>query len=88
MRRRQAASDLDDRIRKHFPEYMPMGVRMAEMMEMGRPKNTIGSSFEGPFGDLDAGGMFTVVKVRAGIATCDDPGWYKHPPGTVAEAVS
>jgi hypothetical protein len=80
--------DLDERIRKHFPQYMPMGVGMAEMMEMGRPKNTIGSSFEGPFGELDAGGMFTVVKVRAGIATYEDPGSYKHPPGTVAEAVS
>jgi len=80
--------DLDERIRKHFPQYMPMGVGMAEMMEMRRPKNTIGSSFEGPFGELDAGGMFTVVKVRAGIATYDDPGRYKHPPGTVAEAVS
>jgi hypothetical protein len=32
--------------------------------------------------------MFTVVKVRAGIASYEDPGPYKHPPGTVAEAVS
>ncbi len=31
--------------------------------------------------------MFTVVKVRAGIRSYEDPGWYKHPPGTVAEAV-
>jgi FtsP/CotA-like multicopper oxidase with cupredoxin domain len=81
------AEDLDTRIRKYFPDYMPMGVGMAEMMEMGRPPNTIGSSFEGPFGELDAGGMFTVVKVRAGITSYDDPGWYRHPPGTVAEAV-
>ena len=30
--------------------------------------------------------MFTVVKVRPGLATADygDPGWYKHPEGTVA----
>ena len=30
--------------------------------------------------------MFTVVKVREGLARGDykDPGWYKHPPGTVA----
>ena len=30
--------------------------------------------------------MFTVVKVRNGLARNDykDPGWYKHPPGTVA----
>jgi hypothetical protein len=32
------------------------------------------------------GGMFSVVKVREGLARNDykDPGWYKHPPGTVA----
>jgi hypothetical protein len=32
------------------------------------------------------GGMFTVVKVRPGLAATDysDPGWYKHPEGTVA----
>lgn len=80
--------DLDKRIRKYFPDYMPTSAGMAEMMEMGRPKNTIGSSFEGPFGELDAGGMFTVVKVRAGITSYEDPGPYKHPPGTVAEAVA
>jgi hypothetical protein len=32
------------------------------------------------------GGMFTVLKVREGLAAGDykDPGWYKHPQGTVA----
>jgi len=40
--------DLDERIRKHFPGHMPMGLGMAEMMEMGRPKNIVGSSFEDP----------------------------------------
>jgi hypothetical protein len=32
------------------------------------------------------GGMFTVMKVREGLARNDyaDPGWFKHPPGTVA----
>jgi hypothetical protein len=79
--------DLDARIRKFFPNYMAMGSSMAEMMEMGRPANTIGSRVDGPFGDTDAGGMFTVLKVRAGITSYNDPGWYKHPPGTVAEAV-
>jgi manganese oxidase len=30
--------------------------------------------------------MFTVVKVRDGLSREDygDPGWFKHPPGTVA----
>jgi len=32
------------------------------------------------------GGMFSVVKVRDDLAPGDyrDPGWFKHPPGTVA----
>jgi len=30
------------------------------------------------------GGMFTVVKIRDEITSYEDPGWYKHPPGTVA----
>jgi hypothetical protein len=41
---------------------------------------------EGPFGALGMGGMFSVVKVRRNQKRGDytDPGWFKHPPGTVA----
>jgi hypothetical protein len=41
---------------------------------------------EGPFGALEMGGMFTVLKVRDGLKAGDyrDPGWYRHPKGTVA----
>ena len=42
----------------------------------------------GPFGPIDMGGMFTILKVRDGISTYEDPGWYRHPPGTVAERAS
>ncbi len=62
---------------------------MAEMgeMEMPLPENTLPmmTGF-GQFGPIEMGGMFTVVKVREGLAADDyrDPGWYKHPPGTVA----
>jgi hypothetical protein len=40
----------------------------------------------GPFGDnITMGGMFTIVKVRDRLASYDqDPGWYQHPPETVA----
>ena len=40
----------------------------------------------GPFGDyIGMGGMFTILKVRNRLASYDrDPGWYKHPPGTVS----
>ena len=31
------------------------------------------------------GGLFTIVKVRDRLKSYDeDPGWYQHPPGTVA----
>jgi FtsP/CotA-like multicopper oxidase with cupredoxin domain len=70
--------------------YMPMGsAGMAEMgeMEMAAPDNTLPmmTGF-GQFGPMEMGGMFTVVKVREGLAPNDykDPGWYKHPEGTVA----
>jgi FtsP/CotA-like multicopper oxidase with cupredoxin domain len=72
------------------PDYMPMGsAGMAEMgdMEMPMPDNTVPMMTGwGPFGPLEMGGMFTVVKVREGIAANDyrDPGWYEHPKGTVA----
>jgi hypothetical protein len=38
----------------------------------------------GPRGYIAMGGMFTVLKVREGITTYDDPGWYENPPGTEA----
>ena len=82
--------DLAKAIRKLVPDYMPMGnAGMADMgeMEMPLPDNTLPmmTGF-GQFGPLEMGGMFTVVKVREGIAANDykDPGWYQHPPGTVA----
>jgi FtsP/CotA-like multicopper oxidase with cupredoxin domain len=70
--------------------YMPMGsAGMAEMgaMEMPAPDNTLPmmTGF-GQFGPIEMGGMFTVVKVREGLDRNDykDPGWYRHPDGTVA----
>jgi manganese oxidase len=43
----------------------------------------------GQFGPIEMGGMFSVVKVREGLARDDykDPGWYQHPSGTVAYEV-
>lgn len=82
--------DLARRIGRLVPDYMPMGsAGMAEMgeMEMPMPDNTLPmmTGF-GQFGPLEMGGMFSVVKIREGIAANDysDPGWYKHPQGTVA----
>jgi hypothetical protein len=82
--------ELAGKINKLIPDYMVMGERgMKEMsdMEMPLPDNTIPMmTGYGPFGALGMGGMFSVVKVRRGQKRDDysDPGWFKHPPGTVA----
>jgi hypothetical protein len=75
------------KVRKLLPDYMGMGeTGMGDMMDMGRPKNTLPMmTGEGPFGPVEMGGMFTVLKVRDGLTTYADPGWYKHPQGTVAK---
>ncbi|MEO6747463.1 MAG: copper oxidase [Caldimonas sp.] len=77
-------------INKLIPDYMVMAERgMADMseMEMPLPDNTARMmGGEGPFGSVEMGGMFSVIKVRAGQTAGDyrDPGWYQHPPGTNA----
>jgi FtsP/CotA-like multicopper oxidase with cupredoxin domain len=85
------ADGLDESFRPLLPAYMTMGHtgmdmgRMAEAMPM--PKNTISmKGAAGPFGDyISMGGMFTIVKVRDQLRNYnDDPGWYRHPQGTVA----
>lgn len=90
-------SGVDKKIQKLFPDkhYMSMGesgmAEMQDMAAMGKsmplPDNTIPMmTGEGPFGALEMGGMFTVLKVRDGLKAGDyrDPGWYRHPKGTVA----
>jgi hypothetical protein len=78
------------KIRKLIPDYMVMGERgMKDMteMDMPLPDNTAPMmAGQGPFGAVGMGGMFSVVKVRKGQKKGDytDPGWYQHPPGTVA----
>ena len=79
-----------EQIQKIVPDYMAMGERgMADMgaMPMPLPDNTAPMmSGTGPFGPIEMGGMFTTLKVRAGLGANDhrDPGWYTHPAGTVA----
>ena len=82
---------LEERIRKMIPGYMAMGESgMAEHADhvdhMPGPKNTLPMMMgKGPFGNIEMGGMFTVVKVRDQLQSYDkDPGWYDHPRGTVA----
>ena len=79
-----------EQIQQLLPDYMAMGESgMADMgaMTMPLPRNTLPMmSGKGPFGALEMGGMFTVLKVRQDQKPGDysDPGWFQHPPGSVA----
>lgn len=75
------------------PGTMVMGTGgMGEMTEhqsmMAMPRNSISMrGGVGPYGPIDMGGMFTIVKIRDDIDYGRDPGWYDRPPGTVAQRV-
>jgi manganese oxidase len=85
-------------LQKLLPNYMAMGGNgMAEhaahtqMGHMQGPANTLPMMLgEGPHGNLEMGGMFTVLKVRSDLAANDfrDPGWYAAPQHTVARMIS
>ncbi len=82
---------LDARVNRVVPGYMTMGASgMGEMMDgMTQPRNSISMlGGKGPFGTIDMGGMFTILKVRDKLASSADPGWYQNPPGTVADEAS
>ncbi len=88
---------VEAKIRQMLPGYMAMGKDgMGEHQDhtdggMAGPPNTLAMmAGKGPFGNIEMGGMFTVVKVRDDLAPGDfsDPGWYRNPTGTVAQRVS
>jgi hypothetical protein len=83
---------IDDKIREVLPEYMPMGeTGMGGMQEMPMrgPTNTVPMmAGKGPFGDIEMGGMFTVLKIREHVEGQKDPGWYQHPERTLPYKVS
>jgi hypothetical protein len=87
-------SGVAEKIEALVPGYMPMGATgMGDMHSMGTPRNSLPMGAHdglgrGPFGSIFMGGMFTILKIRENLASYErDPGWYRHPPGTVAEAV-
>lgn len=81
-------SDLERKIAALVPSYMSMGpAHPMDEMKMPLPENTLPMmTSSGPHGNIDMGGMFTVVKIRADLAHGDyrDPGWYQAPKDTVA----
>ena len=76
------------KIQKLVPDYMVMGERgMADMgeMQMPIPDQTLPMmTGTGPFGAIEMGGMFSMLKVRKDQKPGDysDPGWYQQPAGT------
>ena len=78
------------KIQKLVPDYMVMGERgMADMgeMQMPIPEQTLPMmTGTGPYGPVEMGGMFTMVKVRKDQKAGDymDAGWYRQPTGTQA----
>jgi len=81
---------LAQKISKLVPDYMVMGERgMADMgeMEMPLPENTLPMmTGTGPYGPVEMGGMFSMLKVRRTQKAGDysDPGWFQQPAGTQA----
>jgi hypothetical protein len=66
-----------------------MGDMGMHMMHRAMPENSIPMmGGPGPYGEIDMGGMLTVLKVREHLTSYADPGWYQPPPGTVAELAS
>lgn len=91
------AGDVDAHVQRLLPDYMTMGSDgMAEhgihiaTGHVQAPSNSIpmrGGS--GPFDYITMGGLLTMLKVREHLEHNDrDPGWYRHPKGTVARVAS
>lgn len=91
-------SGVEASVRRHLPGYMAMGEHgMAEHQahtdagHMKGPRNTIPMMMgQGPHGNLEMGGMFTVVKVRDELPDdgASDPGWYDAPAESIARRMS
>lgn len=86
-------SGVEQKIQELLPGYMAMGrdgmAEMQDMAGMPGPKNTLPMMMgDGQFGNIEMGGMFTVLKVRDDITSYEDPGWYKFPLSTMARRLS
>jgi FtsP/CotA-like multicopper oxidase with cupredoxin domain len=80
-------SDLEQKIAALVPNYMSAGDMQNMNRPMALPDNTLPMmGGAGPYGSIEMGGMFTMVKIRSDIAPGDyrDPGWYRPPRNTVA----
>ena len=81
-------SKLQEKLEQIAPGAMAMGTtgmaeHAAHQDHMGSLPNTLPMMVgTGPFGPIEMGGMFTVMKMRERLASYEvDPGWYEYPPG-------
>jgi hypothetical protein len=87
--------DLQKQVSDLIPGYMSMGTdgmhehaAHSAMGHMKLPSNTLPMmTGRGQFGSIGMGGMFTVIKIRKGIESYEDPGDYEFPAGSVAAQV-
>jgi hypothetical protein len=83
---------IDRRVQKLVPGYMTMGHDgLGALAEMNMPAPAISLPMRGtpgPYGVIDMGGMFTILKVREHPDAEDGSGWYHPPPGTLADLAS
>ncbi len=81
---------LDSKMRRVVPGYMSMGhTGMGDMYMTDQPDNSISMKpGAGPFGPIEMGGMFTILKVRDQLTEASAAAWYTHPAGTVAGEAS
>lgn len=86
----------DARVASLLPAYMTMGQDgMGEMGihiesgHMSAPANSLPMvGAQGPHDYITMGGMFTILKVRDGITSYGDPGWYHDPLGMARPATA
>jgi len=81
-------ASVDERLARLVPGAMVMGTTgmggMGEMPMPVPPNSLPMKGARGPFGYVDMGGMFTLLKVRDDPASADPGGWFEHPEGSVA----
>jgi FtsP/CotA-like multicopper oxidase with cupredoxin domain len=90
------ARALEKRTADILPGAMVMGEagmgEHGEHVEAGHmpvPDNSIPMvGAQGPHGYIPMGGLMQILKVRAGLTSFADPGWYENPPGTESRPAS
>lgn len=77
----QAAIDARSQIRLAYAAYRSNFDMARQQRDEAVPTRNMMTG-TGPYGSIEMGGLFTVMKIRADLAHDDyrDPGWYEPPP--------